>query len=64
MDELKPCPWCGNKAELIQTKCVTNGFVGYYVFHYSLSCPMEGLKTHIMETPEDAIEAWNRRSEK
>ncbi len=63
MDELKPCPWCGNKSEVIQTKCISNGFVGYRVWHSSFGCLMEGMQTRIMDTPGEAIEAWNRRAE-
>ena len=61
MYELKPCPFCGGKAELIQTKCLSNGRVLYHVFHYELKCRTNGIQTKNMETQEEAIEAWNRR---
>lgn len=31
-DQLKPCPFCGGKATLIRTHCMSNGFTGYHVF--------------------------------
>lgn len=52
-DELKPCPFCGGKAE-------TNLLLG----NYCITCtrcmgaifPARGM------TKEEAIEAWNRRA--
>lgn len=63
MPELKPCPFCGGKAELIQTKCLTNGCVLYHVFHYDIKCSAGGIRTENSLTPEEATEAWNRRYE-
>ena len=62
MDELKPCPFCGRKAQLIQTKCLQNGCVLYHVFHYDLQCPVNGIRTENRTTQEEAIEAWNWRA--
>ena len=63
MNELKPCPFCGGRAELIQTKCLSNGCVLYHVFHYDLKCHINCIRTENMATPEEAIEAWNMRVE-
>ncbi len=60
---LKPCPFCGGEAELMQTKCLSNGCVLYYVFHYDLKCRTNGIRTENMATQEEAIEAWNRRAD-
>ena len=61
MAELKPCPFCGGKADVIQTKCLTNGCVLYHVYHSALKCPIYEIQTENMPTEEEAIEAWNRR---
>lgn len=61
--ELKPCPFCGDKADVIQTKCLTNDRVLYHVFHYSTRCATEGIRTINTETPEEAIDEWNWRAE-
>lgn len=50
MAELKPCPFCGYDAELI------NGDDYHWV-----SCPNCGADTMGSEDKEKAIEAWNRR---
>ena len=63
MAELKPCPFCGGKAEVIQTKCLTNDCTLYHVFHYELRCPIDGIRTENCRSAEEAIEAWNRRTE-
>jgi Lar family restriction alleviation protein len=52
-EELKPCPFCGGKAEM-----VSDFDDEHYV--YCTGCK-GGWKT--METPEEAAEAWNRRVE-
>ena len=56
MNELKPCPFCGNKAEIINTG---NHFprVFYRIVCYSF-CTMQG---KLYDTKEEAVEAWNRR---
>ena len=63
MAELKPCPFCGDKSDLIQTTCLNNGCVLYHVYHYSLRCPTNGIRTENRPTAEEAIDAWNRRAE-
>ena len=57
MKELKPCPFCGSKGELHKkrnldtfiVKC-TNGL-----------CPASYMIGNDYNTPDEAIEAWNRR---
>lgn len=61
MTELKPCPFCGAKAQTFESnrhprfrfgvECsLTNGFCWVYP------------QTDLFETEEEAIEAWNRRA--
>lgn len=61
MPELKPCPFCGGEATVIQTKAYSTGVVLYHVWHYAFACPLREVRTENMETAEEAIEAWNRR---
>ena len=48
-DSLKPCPFCGGEARLIGHS------------PYSITCCNCRTTTVICNTPDDAIEAWNRR---
>lgn len=54
MSELKPCPFCGGKAELDSE-------------YHKVSCALEWGSCSVMpetwgcDTDEEAIEAWNRR---
>lgn len=57
---LKPCPFCGNRAEMKVTE-----IEGYGGFNYSPRCSVEdcaGRLTKQWVTQEKAIAAWNRRS--
>lgn len=55
MAELKPCPFCGGEAEIVNN--------GYFV---DVSCKdhrCRGWAESLMNnTEEEAIEAWNRRT--
>ena len=59
MNKLKPCPFCGGEATLID-----DGFGRYFV-----ECSMsDGIckvipRTWSYDTKEEAIEAWNRRAD-
>lgn len=57
--ELKPCPFCGGKAEVD-----AYGLTGRVIVIKCLSC---GARTRAFDTDikrgENAIEAWNRRSD-
>lgn len=51
-DKLKPCPWCGSKAEL-------------YVVQKTFQAGCTNLKCHAERWPrtkDKAIEYWNRRT--
>ena len=62
MAELKLCPFCGSKAEVIKTRSGRN-------FRYSPGCNTQWCMGHWwmtgkgFETEEKAIEAWNRRAD-
>lgn len=49
MEDLKKCPFCGGKAEI----------VGYKIFW--VICKECTAETKSFDTREEAIEAWNRR---
>lgn len=67
MTELKPCPFCGADAELLDVRkfLVVSKFS--YIFTYSVKCSNKecGVKpyTKYSSTEEEAIRAWNRRAE-
>ena len=50
--ELKPCPFCGGKAEVIGS--------GKYS-DYLAKCSSCGATSEYKSTPEEAAEAWNKR---
>lgn len=67
--ELKPCPFCGGKAELdfshrSFTYTDKNGEARHTGFYYAVKCANEicGCRIGIYEEPEMAIDAWNRRA--
>ena len=62
MEELKKCPFCGGEANIIQTQCLENNFVGYQVFHLCRYFDLP-IQTSIYEKIEYAIKTWNRRME-
>lgn len=52
--ELKPCPFCGSPARIIERK---------YLSAYDIKCTICNSKTdQWFDTPEDAAEFWNRRA--
>lgn len=54
MPELKPCPFCGGEAELL------NSLYGEWI----VRCPdCEGMVEKWRETEEEAAEQWNRRAD-
>lgn len=76
MNELKPCPFCGKKVELIKEP-LWHGSHGYYgCYDYVVKCRNPECRCQIYlgknntiyyddETAQrNAIEAWNRRAER
>lgn len=57
MDELKPCPFCGCKARVL----TTSDFY-YEVLCLNLECKINPA-TRFYKKEEEAIEAWNRRTD-
>ena len=56
--ELKPCPFCGGKSELWESKA-SNG----YLYGYAIRCVICKSRTKIYNEIEYAMDAWNRRAD-
>lgn len=57
MNELKPCPFCGNEKCFICCDTI-------YEENFGVMCPVCGGSIFPdKETEEEAIEAWNKRTE-
>jgi Lar family restriction alleviation protein len=57
-EQLKPCPFCGS------TDLSEDGSQWHYEILCNACLASGPIKTHIHAEPQDAIDAWNRRSEK
>lgn len=66
-EELKPCPFCGGKAELAcDNTCGNKGSFNWVIISFvrCINCGAVGQKFEInrkYSSDEKAIEAWNRR---
>ena len=66
MNELKPCPFCGGKAELVQDvryprpKCECK--TAYEVVCNNTDCIMYHNDNNYYLSKKKAIEAWNKRA--
>ncbi len=60
-DELKPCPFCGGKAEVFFNKANELWYVCCYDEYNDFDCCE--INTTWYSKKEDAIEAWNTRTE-
>lgn len=58
MIELKPCPFCGGEAD-----CSNSRFIQYGRKKWAVECPCCGVVSHFFDTEEEAIAAWNRRTD-
>lgn len=59
MEELKPCPFCGGRAEITNEDCY--GYTSDETLVCCVACNLQlGLGNQY--DLEEAIEAWNRRS--
>ena len=57
-DELKPCPFCGGKAELVSK---SSQFSGLSPVRWYVHCPNYCCKQYPQMSDHDAIEMWNMR---
>ena len=55
IEKLKPCPFCGGKAELWEYRDLDE--VSYYI-----GCTTCGAQTKYTDSEDLCIEAWNRRA--
>lgn len=55
IDELKPCPFCGNNKRLVEVVTRQGG--------HSICCDWCGGTTDSEDSTEEAKNAWNRRSD-
>ena len=58
-EALKPCPFCGSKGELHQKRSLET----WIVECTKNSCPASYMIGYDYDTSEEAIEAWNRRTD-
>ena len=66
MERLKPCPFCGGEAEkrYIKRKKLFAFMRFPYNTHYVyVKCKTCGVMSRVCVTIENAIEAWNRRTD-
>lgn len=75
MMTIKPCPWCGSSGTLEQRSLAGprgTGYTGCFAyFVHCVSCGAvapDGMKYDLDQMPEEAVEeaidAWNRRSDR
>lgn len=62
MRELKPCPFCGGEAKLMEAKIGSNWWV-VTCTHYE-DCPINPVGRHVYDTEAEATDAWNTRAER
>jgi len=57
MTELKPCPFCGREAEIVEAEKIA----GFQLYQgYCFGC---GARSVPMTSQEEVAEVWNRRTE-
>ncbi len=56
--ELKPCPFCGGKAE----ECTESGGLFNPMCYWFIRCKMCGSAGKVTIHPKTAAEAWNHRA--
>ena len=58
--KLKPCPFCGNEAHIIQTYCADTKFRAYHVHYTCLD--FGNIRTGSCDSEESAAYMWNKRA--
>ena len=58
MSELKPCPFCGGKAEILTAESMHGGYL------FGIMCNDCRSRGDVYETEAEAIAAWNTRAER
>ena len=61
-NELKPCPFCGGEAKYFRTQTLNGPMHKVRCTNFS-GCQVRELQTKSFNKKEQAIEAWNRRSD-
>ena len=56
MEKLKPCPFCGGKAEMLISE-----YEGSRKEYLVACAECDGMVERWIETEEEAVEKWNRR---
>ena len=59
MSSLKPCPYCGEWADLYHMPVM----LGSWVWRWLAQCDACGVRTPRTATREHAIKAWNKRTD-
>lgn len=61
-EELKPCPFCGGKAEIVIGIYGIHGAPDYYtIVHPESGCIMDDFACYCTDDKNDLIEDWNKR---
>lgn len=64
-NELKPCPFCGNKIEVLQYNFrgedSRNGKWVIYLSEHNEQCSLKSFGKYYYHTEQDAIDDWNNR---
>ena len=63
MEELKPCPFCGNKEPILMRRAGTNGWRAWFYVLCDWNdggCGASGQWNH---DKEEAVDAWNTRTD-
>lgn len=71
MGKLKPCPGCGNNAEIVFCDKDGRNYCNYFAIHHArlwktsgfVQCKRCGMRTKIYNRADAAVRTWNRRCE-
>ena len=63
MEKLKPCPFCGGKAEIVINKSKRGQTANIHCTKCSCRKTLLRYPDYVGSIEEEAIEAWNRRAD-